>query len=161
MDSQKLTFPNIAWSSHPLGWYLSVTRWISFTFPMPTPSSPEVSWFHFCFSEAGYCVRVRKSIFTVQKISISIAAHYPLPRWGRGPSFCKGTNPPAYKMAFCITTKWHCSSNALQNGCAQPSPGLTKFCEDLVNIFFESPLPLGWWGWVEAFCRPPESTRSI
>ena len=96
---------------------------------------------------------------------------FPLPRWGRGPSFCKGTNPPPYKMAFCITTKWHCSSNALQNGCAQPSPGLSKFCEDLVNIFFESPLPLGWWGWVEAFCSyisgdqwkwPPKgSTKSV
>ena len=61
---------------------------------------------------------------------------FQLPRWGRSHSFCKRTNPPILQNGFSFTTKWQCSSNALQNGCAQPPPGLSKLWENLVNMFF-------------------------
>ena len=73
---------------------------------------------------------------------------FQLPRWGRGHSFCKEPTPPSYKMAFSVTTKWQRSSNALQNGCAQPPPWpeqtLGKSCQhvSLTKI-------------IEPFCRAP------
>ena len=74
---------------------------------------------------------------SIHSFILEFRSPFQLPRWGRGLSFCKRTNPPTLQNGFLVTTKWQCSSNALQNGCAQPSPGLSKFWEDLVKIFFD------------------------
>ena len=87
---------------------------------------------------------IHTSIYLMYLSKLSIQAIYPmhlsspfqLPRWGRSHSFCKRTNPPILQNWFSFTTKWQCSSNALQNGCAQPPPGLSKLWENLVNMFF-------------------------
>ena len=79
------------------------------------------------------------SLQFVFQTSVSDISPFQLPQWGRRLPFCKVPNPVSLQNGFFFPTKWQGrqgSSNALQNGCAQPPLAWANWANFYQHVFF-------------------------